>query len=81
MTQYLAGLLPTRAPQKLNLAPEGLPLREWLELGQWVFDRRCRSDPKWCRSDLTEMISIGIPVKIDGKTFAPGRYILDRSLP
>lgn len=32
-------------------------------------------------SDLTEMISIGIPVKIDGKTFAPGRYILDRSLP
>lgn len=52
MTQYLAGLLPTRAPQKLNLAPEGLPLREWLELGQWVFDRRCRPVPKWFRSDF-----------------------------
>ena len=81
MTQYLAGLLPTRAPQKLNLAPEGLPLREWLELGQWVFDQRMHPVPKWFRSDFTEMISIGIPVKIDGKTFAPGRYILDRSLP
>ena len=54
----------------------GLPLREWLELGQAM--PKSFLAPKWFRAYHTLEICIGkgLKIKADGETYKAGRYYL-----
>lgn len=58
-----------------------LPMREWLELGQALNDKRILA-PRYFRADHTHMIEIGagLSVKANRKIYKAGRYYLDRTL-
>lgn len=57
-----------------------LPLREWLELGQALNDKR-HAGTRWFSKHQTMEIDIGpgCSIKADRKTYKAGRYYLDES--